>query len=111
MFEVKTALRFNDTFINCSVHPANTLVSWKYRDILLSNNSDKYTQNSSGLIVHNVTNDDEGQYVCSIDQRKKAFISLKVVCKLLLVMTGVGYFICRATYAVFSTKSDSSSQY
>ena len=65
LYEVKTALRYHDTFINCSILPANTQVIWKYRNTPLNTrNSDKYMKNSSGLIIYNVTDDDEGEYVC-----------------------------------------------
>lgn len=83
LYEAKTSFRYHDTFINCSVQPTNTFVIWKYRGVPLdTRNSDKYIQNSSGLIIHNVTNEDEGQYVCLIDQTKKAFISIDVICKI-----------------------------
>lgn len=85
LYEAKTALRYHDIFINCSVLPTDTFVTWKYKDSLLNtSNSNKYTENSSGLIIHNVTDDDEGQYVCSIDQTKKAYISLDIICKIIV---------------------------
>ena len=83
LHEVKTVLRYHDIFINCSVMPTDTFVIWKFKESSLNtSNSNKYTQNSSGLIIHNVTNDDEGQYVCSIDKTKMAYISLDIICKI-----------------------------
>ena len=68
--------------MNCSVLPIDTCVIWKYgNSSLIARDGDKYTQNSTGLIIHNVTNDDEGQYLCLVDQVKKAFILLDVICK------------------------------
>ena len=84
LYEVKTALRYHDTFINCSVlSTTNVHVIWKYRNVHVNiSNTDKYTKNSSGLIIHNLTNDDEGQYVCSIVQLTlKAYITVNVNCK------------------------------
>ena len=67
LYEVNTALRYHDTFINCSILPAKTHVIWKYRNTFLNtSNHEKYTKNSSGLIIHNVTDDDEGQYTCLV---------------------------------------------
>ena len=78
---VLTILRYNDLFIKCS---ANVL--WKNRNASLNTSySDKYTQNSSGLIIHNVTNEDEGQYVCSIfTSRLLTYIytTVNVICKM-----------------------------
>ena len=85
LHEVKTALRYHDTFINCSVlsttdvHPL-----WKYRNAFVNiSNTNKYTQNRSGLIIHNVTDDDKGQYVCLILQLMlKAYITVNVICEI-----------------------------
>ena len=84
LYEVKTALRYHDTFINCSILPANTSVIWKYRNTILNTrSSDKYMENSSGLIVYNVTDDDEGQYICLSQPFTllQAYIQLNVKCK------------------------------
>ena len=87
LHEVKTTLRYHDIFMNCSVLPTETFVIWKFKESSLNASSNnKYTQNSSGLIIHNVTNDDEGQYVCLFDQTKKAYISLDVICKTFILL-------------------------
>ena len=93
LYDIKTALRYHDTFINCSVlSTTNEQVIWKYRNVLVNiSNTDKYTKNGSGLIIHNVTNDDEGQYVCSIVQPiLKAYITVNVNCKISYAV----YWIC-----------------
>ena len=113
LYEAKTALRYHDIFINCSVLPTNTFVTWTYMESLLNtSNSNKYAQNSSGLIIHNVTDDDEGQYVCSIDQTKKAYISLDIICKkckLFAMKCLARKFPYRAPCAGIPTKSDNNS--
>ena len=93
LYEAKTALQYHDTFINCSVlSTTNVHVIWQYRNALVNiSNIDKYTKNSSGLIIHNVTDDDEGQYVCLVVQPTlKAYITVNVNCKI----TYAVYWIC-----------------
>ena len=88
LYEVKAALPYSDTFINCSILPADTQVTWEYRNTILNTtNSDKYMKNSSGLIVYNVTDDDEGQYICLSQPFTllQAYIQLNVKCKKLKI--------------------------
>ena len=76
---VLTILCYNDLFIKCS---ANAL--WKHRNAYLNtSNSDKYTKRSSGLIIHNVTNKDEGQYVClTLTPTLLTYATVNVICKI-----------------------------
>ena len=80
LYDIKSALRYHNTFINCSILPADAFKIWKYRNATISN-SDKYTKNDSGLMIHNVTDNDEGQYVCTTLTLLQAFINLSVHCK------------------------------
>ena len=92
LYEAKTALRYHDTFINCSVlSTTNVHVIWKYKNVRVNiSNTDKYTKNSSGLIIHNVTHDDEGQYVCLIFRSiLKAYITVNVTCKITYVVSWI----------------------
>ena len=85
LYEVKTALRYHDIFLNCSLlSTTDVRAIWKYRNAFVNNNNiNKYTQNSSGLIIHNVTDEDKGQYVCWILQPfLKAYITVNVTCEI-----------------------------
>jgi len=84
--EIKTALRYHDIFLNCSFYPTYYYTLWEYgpnHALLDKTNRDKYAISSSGLTIYNVTNDDEGQYVCLVGTANPltAFISLVVTCK------------------------------
>ena len=86
LYENKTALRYHDIFLNCSVYPTNTDTVWEFGPNhipLDTSTGDKYAENSSGLTIYNVTNDDEGYYVCVVGNANplEAFISLTVTCK------------------------------
>ena len=90
--ENKTALRYHDIFLNCSVYPASMNVAWEFGSnhfLLNTNNENKYTQNSSGLTIYNVTSDDAGLYVCVVGNVNplEAFISLTVTCKSYIYIT------------------------
>lgn len=87
MYENKTALRYHDIFLNCSINPDSIISTlWEYgpnRSLLYTRNKNKYTRNHTGLTIHNVTKDDEGQYVCLVGNVNplEAFILLTVSCK------------------------------
>jgi len=91
IFEERTALRHTDVFINCSVDPNDTPTLWYFEDIDTHisdlNKTDKYQyiQNISGLTIHNVTEKNQGHYICILGQGEpiNATILLKVVCELL----------------------------
>ena len=58
-------------------------MAWEFRPNyvpLNTSNTNKYATNDSGLTIYNVTNDDQGLYVCMVDPLK-AFILLNVTCK------------------------------
>ena len=86
IYEEKTALRYTDVFINCSVDPIDASTSWDFENIRINdlNNNDKYSQNISGLTIYNVTEQDQGHYICFLDSIDplNATILLDVVCKL-----------------------------
>lgn len=86
LYENKTALCHHDIFLNCSVNPANANIGWEFRPNhvpLYTRNTNKYAQNSSGLTIYDVTDDDQGLYVCVVGNINplEAFISLNVNCK------------------------------
>jgi len=63
---------------------------WEYgpnRALLDKTNRNKYEISSSGLTIYNVTDDDEGQYVCLVGNANPltAFISLVVTCKVYVI--------------------------
>ena len=60
-----------NVFINCSVNYGTeyNITSWLFEyEPLLINQTSKFSQNTSGLIIYNVTELDEGYYTCYIDQ-------------------------------------------
>ena len=83
IYEEKTALHYSDVFINCSVEPSDAYTSWKFENTYIVNN-DKYSRNISGLTIHNVTEEDQGQYICFLGTLN-ATILLKVVRKLVSI--------------------------
>ena len=93
LFENKTALRYHNTFLNCSVYPSSINVVWEFgpnRILLDTRITNKYAINSSGMTIYNVTSNDEGHYVCVIGNVNplEAFISLIVTCKTYIYITG-----------------------
>ena len=77
-------MRYTDVYINCSVDPIDAYTSWSFENTKIRNNY-KYIQNASGLIISNVTEEDQGHYICFLGNVDplNATILLKVVCKLL----------------------------
>ena len=85
VYEEKTALRYTDVFINCSVDPIDAYTSWEFKNTRIHHyDNDKYSLNNSGLIIHNVTAEDQGHYVCFLGNVDpiNATILLNVICKL-----------------------------
>ena len=61
----------SDVFINCSVNygTAYNITSWLFDyETLLINQTSRFSQNTLGLTIHNVTELDEGTYTCYVDQ-------------------------------------------
>ena len=61
----------SNVFINCSVNYGTeyNITSWLFDyEPLLINQTSKFSQNTSGLIIYNVTELDEGYYICYVDQ-------------------------------------------
>ena len=118
IYEEKVALHYTDVFINCSVEPIGAYTSWNFENIRISdfNNKNKYSQNISGLTIYNVTEEDQGNYICFLHTADSlnATIQLSVICKLLNIKSKciciIRYHILRATRVIFATKQDSSSQ-
>ena len=87
VYEERTVLRYTDVFINCSVDPIDAYTSWDFDNIRISdhnNNEVKYSQNNSGLNIYNVTEEDQGHYICFLGNVDplNATILLNIVCKL-----------------------------
>ena len=84
LFEEKFILLGSDVFINCSVNYGTeyNITSWLFdNDPLLINQTSRFSQNTSGLIIYNVTELDEGNYSCYVDQLL-ADILVHVECKI-----------------------------
>ena len=82
LFEERYALLGSDVFINCSVNYGTeyNITSWLFDDEpLLINQSSKFSQNTSGLTIYNVTKLDEGYYICEVDELM-AIIFLSIKC-------------------------------
>ena len=84
MFEERDALLESDIFLNCSIDygtQPNNITKWKLDgELMWINETTKYNVNASGLIVYNVTAEDEGNYACHVPQLT-AVTFLHVVCK------------------------------
>ena len=84
LFEERFTLLGSDVFINCSVNYGTeyNITSWLFDNKpLLINQTSRFSQNTSGLIIHNVTELDEGNYTCYVDQLL-ADILVHVECKI-----------------------------
>ena len=75
------------------LHNTSFSIKWmRMNETLLSysnpngspNNSMKYIQNHTGLIIYNITEEDQGNYICLIGNTEplNATISLSVMCKI-----------------------------
>ena len=86
LYESKTVLRYHDVFLNCSVNPPDRKISWEFNHSRLDiRDMNKYAKNNTGLTIYNVTDDDQGVYVCLVGNVSplEAFISLNIIGKLL----------------------------
>ena len=81
-YEEKTTQCYTDVFINCSSVPIDAVKVWEFGNSHIYNDN-KYTQNNSGLTIHNVTGEDQGYYICYLDHIDliNATILLNIVCK------------------------------
>ena len=71
LFKEKFILRGSDVFINCSVNYGTeyNITSWLFdNESLLINQTSRFSQNTSGLVIYNVTELDEGNYTCCVNQ-------------------------------------------
>ena len=97
LFEERSTLLGSDVFINCSVNYGTeyNITSWMFdNEPLLINQTSRFSQNTSGLTIYNITELDEGNYTCYVDQLW-AFILMRIACKILC------YWLCilyNATY-------------
>ena len=84
-YEERTALRYTDVFINCSVDPIDAHTSWEFESAPIFYSNDKYSKNNSGLTIHNFSEEDQGRYRCILGHVDplNATILLNIVCKLL----------------------------
>ena len=86
LFEEKITLLGSDVFINCSVNYGTeyNITSWLFDyEPLLINQTFKFSQNTSGLTIYNVTELDEGYYTCYVDEIW-ASIFLNIECKMIM---------------------------
>ena len=84
LFEERITLLGSDVFINCSVNYGTeyNITSWSLEyEPLLINQTTRFSQNTSGLSIYNVTSLDEGYYSCHVDHLW-AFIFLQIECKM-----------------------------
>ena len=82
LHEERYAILGSDVFINCSVNYGTeySITSWVFDDQLLNNQTSKFSQNASGLIIYNITKLDGGCYICIIDELL-AYVYLHIECK------------------------------
>ena len=84
LFEERITLLGSDVFINCSVNYGTeyNITSWLFDyEPLLINQTSRFSQNTSGLTIYNVTKLDEGYYICYVGE-VWAFINVHIACKL-----------------------------
>ena len=71
VFEDRYTLLGSDVFINCSVNYGTeyNITSWLFdNEPLLINETSRFSQNTSGLIIYNMTELDEGYYTCYVGE-------------------------------------------
>jgi len=84
LFEERFILLGSDVFINCSVNYGTeyNITSWSFDNKpLLINQTSRFNQNTSGLIINNVTKLDDGNYTCYVDHLR-AIINVHIECKI-----------------------------
>ena len=68
-------------FFNCLLNYDNSVTVWTLDgELVWINETFKYSVNTSGLTVYNVTAEDEGNYTCHVNDLS-ANTRLHVVCK------------------------------
>ena len=80
--------------ITCSVNVSveqNSTITWanSYTQMTLINEKQKYTINATKLIIHNITLEDEGEYICYSEELAIAYtvMDIIVICKYFLIAT------------------------
>ena len=119
--EDKIASRGYDVLINCAVDfsvEQNNTIAWAnvlYFSGMLISESLKYTMNTTELLIHNLTVEDEGEYACYSEELAivYAVIDIIVTCKCFLValftlLVTILYF--RESRIDIRPKSNNSSQ-
>ena len=87
LFKEKFILLGSDVFIDCSVNYGTeyNITSWLLdNEPLLINQTSRFSQNTSGLIIYNVTELDEGNYTCCVNQVQGitlVHIQCKIICR------------------------------
>ena len=87
IFKEKFILLGSDVFINCLVNYGieYNITSWLLdNEPLLINQTSRFSQNTSGLIIYNVTELDEGNYTCCVNQVQGitlVHIQCKIICR------------------------------
>ena len=84
LFEDRYILPGSDVFINCSVNFGTeyNITSWLFdHEPLLINQTSRFSQNTSGLIIYNVTELDEGEYICYVGELW-AYINMHIASKI-----------------------------
>ena len=69
LLEDRYTLLGSDVFMNCSVNYGTeyNITSWLFDyEPLLINQTSRFDQNTSGLIIYNVTESDEAAYICYV---------------------------------------------
>ena len=65
--EEKVTLLESDVFFNCLINYDSNVTVWTLDgELVWINETSKYNVNASGLIVYNVTAEDEGNYTCHV---------------------------------------------
>jgi len=83
LHEKRNVLRGSSAFINCSIDYGTVYNRslWQFEnDPVLVNMTSKYALNESGLLINNVTVEDQGNYTCSVGSLK-ADILVVVICE------------------------------
>ena len=76
-----------DLLINCSVDVSleqNNTIAWGYNYMyytfmILASETQKYTINTTKLIIHNITVEDEGEYVCYSEELAVVYTVVNII--------------------------------
>ena len=90
VYEERIALCGFDLLISCSVNVSlnqSSTIAWAnlyyYTSMMLASETQKYTINATELTIHNITVEDEGEYVCYSEELAivYAVMDIIVACK------------------------------